>query len=53
MGLVDDVMGAMIALFIIFVFFWYVFPELAKVTGIYLWWMNLIRVLMIVAVILK
>jgi len=34
MGLVDEVIEAIVALFIMIVFFVYVFPELAKVTGI-------------------
>jgi len=53
MGFAEEIMEALIALFIIIVFFWYVFPELAKATGTNIWWMNLVGFLMVIAVILK
>ena len=52
MGLVDEAIGAIVALFIIIVFFGFVFPELAKVTGINVVYTYLLGFLMVMVVLL-
>jgi|Deesub1362B_J571_1020462.scaffolds.fasta_scaffold00189_49 protein-S-isoprenylcysteine O-methyltransferase Ste14 len=53
MGLVDEIMEAIVAIFLIIVFFGLVFPSMSQVTGISTGMFWIIGVLLIIAVILS
>ncbi|WP_156786018.1 hypothetical protein [Archaeoglobus veneficus] len=56
MGLVEDIMEAIISIFIVIVFFFWILPEFSKISGIsplFIWFLGILLIVAIILSILK